>query len=319
MTMTVRIRMEEVQHNIQTNKLDLGEPSLRRSPEPVPVYDQRGVRVNTKEKVAQDKQQWERQGLILAAAQINPQLVAPHDFRMQEQKLQMRINIPFKEYPDYNFIGLIIGPRGMTQKQMEKDTGCKIAIRGKGSVKDGKQSSGGSDEPLHVLITAPNLESLKKAEQIVRKLVTPVEEDVRNPFAWSLVYDSHSPFFRSFLLKRNEHKKAQLRKLAEINGTLRAGSEFGGPDRRAGPAGAGSSNSAVCRNCGSGAHPSYDCPEHGNVIGVRNMPVREFFYQEYANFCREVGEAPPAPLAQLGTVDAEAAMSAFYNDLEGVH
>ena len=38
----------------------------------------------------------------------------------------------------YNFIGLIIGPRGSTQKRLEKETNTKIAIRGKGSVKDGK-------------------------------------------------------------------------------------------------------------------------------------------------------------------------------------
>ena len=32
----------------------------------------------------------------------------------------------------------ITGPRGNTLKNMEKDTGAKIIIRGKGSVKEGK-------------------------------------------------------------------------------------------------------------------------------------------------------------------------------------
>ena len=35
------------------------------------------------------------------------------------------ILIPSYKYPDYNFIGLIIGPRGLTKKAIEKDTGCK--------------------------------------------------------------------------------------------------------------------------------------------------------------------------------------------------
>ena len=35
--------------------------------------------------------------------------------------------------------GLVIGPRGNTQKKMEGETGCKISIRGKGSLKDGSK------------------------------------------------------------------------------------------------------------------------------------------------------------------------------------
>ena len=40
-----------------------------------------------------------------------------------------KIFIPLKQYPGYNFIGLIIGPRGNTQKRMQQETNCKIAIR----------------------------------------------------------------------------------------------------------------------------------------------------------------------------------------------
>ena len=47
--------------------------------------------------------------------------------------------IPQDEYPEINFVGLLIGPRGNTLKTMEKDTGAKIIIRGKGSVKEGKE------------------------------------------------------------------------------------------------------------------------------------------------------------------------------------
>jgi hypothetical protein len=54
------------------------------------------LRVNTKEKVAMDKLMWERQGLVLAAQKINPQFQPPHDFKFQEQKLQLKIPIPFK-------------------------------------------------------------------------------------------------------------------------------------------------------------------------------------------------------------------------------
>jgi hypothetical protein len=54
------------------------------------------------------------------------------------------------------------------QKQLEKATGTRIAIRGRGSSKGGRGGSGarppdaGDDEDLHVLITADDEASLEK-------------------------------------------------------------------------------------------------------------------------------------------------------------
>ena len=42
-----------------------------------------------------------------------------------------KVYIPDSENPACNYIGLIIGPRGMTQKSLESKSGCKISIRGK--------------------------------------------------------------------------------------------------------------------------------------------------------------------------------------------
>lgn len=100
--------------------------------------------------------------------------------------------IPQEEHPEINFVGLLIGPRGNTLKSknvftiffiavlfvffliaMEKETGAKIIIRGKGSVKEGKvgrkdgQPLPGEDEPLHAYITATNPEHVKKAVERV--------------------------------------------------------------------------------------------------------------------------------------------------------
>lgn len=36
----------------------------------------------------------------------------------------------------FNFVGRILGPRGMTAKELEQYTGCKIMVRGKGSMRD---------------------------------------------------------------------------------------------------------------------------------------------------------------------------------------
>ena len=42
-------------------------------------------------------------------------------------------------YLQFNFVGRILGPRGMYAKQLEKETGCKIMVRGKGSIRDKKK------------------------------------------------------------------------------------------------------------------------------------------------------------------------------------
>ena len=46
--------------------------------------------------------------------------------------------IPVLQNPNVNFMGLLIGPRGNSLKKLEEETGTKIMIRGKGSVKEGK-------------------------------------------------------------------------------------------------------------------------------------------------------------------------------------
>ena len=53
-------------------------------------------------------------------------------------KVNDKVMIPQDEHPEINFVGLLIGPRGNTLKAMERETGAKIIIRGKGSVKEGK-------------------------------------------------------------------------------------------------------------------------------------------------------------------------------------
>ncbi|CAD7701777.1 unnamed protein product [Ostreobium quekettii] len=175
-------------------------PVGERSPSPVPIYNQEGLRINTREQRAKDKLLKERQDVIRDLIAKNPNYRPPPDFR--PEKKSRKIYIPVHDHPGYNFIGLIIGPRGNTQKRMEKETGAKIAIRGRGSVKEGRvrkdmKPDPSEDDDLHVLITADTDESLERASGMIEKLLVPVEEDV------------------------NEHKRMQLRELAELNGTLR--------------------------------------------------------------------------------------------------
>lgn len=107
--------------------------------------------------------------------------------------LQEKIFVPVDKYPRYNFVGRILGPRGMTAKQLEEETGCKIMVRGRGSCRT---------EPLHVLIHAEDAadrveEKLRKAVERINQLLTPPPEG------------------------KDELKRKQLIELSIINGTYR--------------------------------------------------------------------------------------------------
>lgn len=54
----------------------------------------------------------------------DPSFRPPSDYK--PRKFTNKIFIPIKQYPTYNFIGLIIGPRGNTQKTMQKETNTKV-------------------------------------------------------------------------------------------------------------------------------------------------------------------------------------------------
>ncbi|PKA61365.1 KH domain-containing protein [Apostasia shenzhenica] len=273
---TLNIRLLDISRLLQSGLPLDDRPEGVRSPSPEPIYDNMGVRINTREFRAREKFNKERQEIISELIRRNPAFRPPADYR--PPKLQKKLYIPMKEYPGYNFIGLIIGPRGNTQKRMEKETGAKIVIRGKGSIKEGKFQQKGNlrvdpaeNEDLHVLVEAETQEALDAAAGMVEKLLTPVDEGL------------------------NEHKRQQLRELAALNGTIRD-DEFcricGEPGHRqyACPAKTSTFKSDVqCRICGDGGHPTIDCPMKGTGTKMDD---------EYQNFLAELGGSAPDSLTK---------------------
>jgi hypothetical protein len=196
----LRARLDEVNNRL-AGEIVL-DKSERRSPSPEPIYDNRGIRANTRDQRLKKKLQQERQDLIHQASEMYPMFRVPSEIHQEPKKVTQKIWIPMDTNPEYNFIGLIIGPRGKTQKQMERESRSKIAIRGKGSVKPGRgrkdgKLAPGEDEDLHVLVTADNDKSIAMATEMIEKLLIPIEEG------------------------KNELKREQLRDLARIHGTLR--------------------------------------------------------------------------------------------------
>lgn len=83
-------------------------------------------------------------------------------------------------------VGLLIGPRGNTLKKMETESQAKIAIRGKGSVKEGKGRSDAAhtsnqEEDLHCLIMADTEEKVNKAKKLIHNVIETVSTP--RPFA----------------------------------------------------------------------------------------------------------------------------------------
>ncbi|XP_065653199.1 protein quaking-B-like isoform X1 [Hydra vulgaris] len=126
-------------------------------------------------------------------------------------KLTEKVYAKVKEYPKFNFVGRIIGPRGLTLRQVEQETACKLLVRGRGSMKDKKAEDEKRglpnyehlDEDLHVLIMVEDTEErahlkLQKTVEEVNFLLTPPRDG------------------------EDDIKKKQLQDLAILNGTYRA-------------------------------------------------------------------------------------------------
>lgn len=60
-------------------------------------------------------------------------------YREKHIKVAVKILVPIKEHPRFNFVGKLLGPKGNTLKRLQEETMCKMAILGRGSMKDRKK------------------------------------------------------------------------------------------------------------------------------------------------------------------------------------
>ncbi|KAI9295394.1 hypothetical protein K502DRAFT_349058 [Neoconidiobolus thromboides FSU 785] len=217
-------KIEEINIKLRSGVIIL--PNERRSPSPEPLFNAEGKQVNTREIRYRKRLEEERQRLIEQAVSEDPNFKPPIELK-KPAKLQEKYYIPVHLHPEINFIGLLIGPRGNTLKRMELDSGAKISIRGRGSVKEGKRFDAngvpGNDEELHCLITADTSHKIKKAKKLIERII---ETSASVPEG------------------QNELKRQQLRELAALNGTLR------------------DDETHACGCCGMKGHKKHECQEN---------------------------------------------------------
>ena len=203
-----------------------------RSPSPEPVYNAKGVRMNTRYERTRQKLVSQRNNYISKLKKLDPTYQPPTYYK--DMSLEDRIEVPQEQHPEHNFAGLILGPRGNHLKDLEKRTDTRIMIKGKGSLREGMtglRKDGTKwdhmDEPMHVTISGKTGKGVKEASDYLRKLI---KMQVEEPNSERMVA------FRA----------ANLHELAVLNGTLK---DF----------------QLKCLNCGGEGHKTWECPDQLNI------------------------------------------------------
>lgn len=224
----VQLRLDEISRSLRTGQVV--PPDGQRSPSPPPTYDSHGRRTNTREVRYRKKLEDERMRLVDRQMKSDPNYKPPTEYLMAKRQNAGRptdkVYIPVKEFPEINFFGLLVGPRGNSLKKMERESGAKISIRGKGSVKEGKGRPGHFDDDendeLHCLITGDTEEKVQSCVKLINTVIETVRSlplSVLASRAFNLtIFPSQAA---SIPEGQNDHKRNQLRELAALNGTLR--------------------------------------------------------------------------------------------------
>ncbi|XP_067831659.1 LOW QUALITY PROTEIN: splicing factor 1-like [Heptranchias perlo] len=271
----VQLQIEDLTRKLRTGDLGIPPNPEDRSPSPEPIYNSEGKRLNTREFRTRKKLEEERHNLIQEMIALNPDFKPPADYKPPATRVSDKVMIPQDEYPEINFVGLLIGPRGNTLKNIEKECNAKIMIRGKGSVKEGKvgrkdgQMLPGEDEPLHALVTANTMENVKKAVEQIRGIL---KQGIETPE------------------DQNDLRKMQLRELARLNGTLREDdNRILRPWQSTEPRSI--TNTTLCTKCGGAGHIASDC-KFSRPGDPQSAQDKARMDKEYLSLMAELGEAP---------------------------
>jgi len=128
-------------------------------------------------------------------------------------RVSAKVSIPTREHPKFNFVGKLLGPRGSSLKQLQENTMTKMAILGRGSMRDKQQEEElrNSCDPKH--------SHLKEDLHVeINAFATPAEAHARLAFALKeirkyLIPDSNDQI--------RQHQMREIRNMKKLNGEER--------------------------------------------------------------------------------------------------
>ena len=199
--------------------------------DPPPVYGPDGSRANTPEVLFRQELARERSLLLKKIRAIEPS--AATALGDAPARPSRRLYIPQKEFPNVCFMGLILGPRGNHHKRMEAQTGCRIRVRGRGSLREGSRGRDAQrdfeddQDDMHVFVEGPTEAQVQEACALIEPLLNPESGKV------------------------DELKEKHQTELAEINGTQR--------------------QETYCHICGEKGHLQWECPAKQRSYAMANV------------------------------------------------
>eukprot|EP00088_Acartia_fossae_P021316 TRINITY_DN2278_c0_g1_i9.p1 TRINITY_DN2278_c0_g1~~TRINITY_DN2278_c0_g1_i9.p1 ORF type:complete len:518 (-),score=143.18 TRINITY_DN2278_c0_g1_i9:610-2163(-) len=230
----LQLQIREATQKLAEPNLGIPPNPRDRSPSPEPIYNSKGVRMNTRYERTKAKLTAMRNNAITKLKTLDPSYQPPSNYAYKNTQLEDKIDVPQDEYPQYNFMGLLLGPRGNSLEKIKQKYSCKIIVKGRGSVKDGmtglKKDGTKYDaleESMFVHITGHSAESVRACGDHIRDLI---KEQIENPDGERMV----------------ALRAAHMHELAVLNGTVR-------------------DIDMKCLNCGREGHKSWQCPESENV------------------------------------------------------
>eukprot|EP00968_Pinguiococcus_pyrenoidosus_P024883 scaffold5143_cov231-Pinguiococcus_pyrenoidosus.AAC.2 len=133
-------------------------------------------------------------------------------FRDGEQT-EKKIYVPLKDFPDINYRGILIGPKGKHQKDLEERTGASVLVRGRGTERPGDPPE---DEEMHVVLRGSQ-QAVERATKEVEAILRHVERHVR----WTDRARADRPHAGARHPRRHDHRQRRLPRPADLAGVRR--------------------------------------------------------------------------------------------------
>ncbi|KAH6921751.1 hypothetical protein HPB50_004494 [Hyalomma asiaticum] len=197
-------------------------------------------------------------------------------------RLQVRVQVPVKDHPNFNFVGKLLGPKGNSLKRLQEETQTKMAILGRGSMRDKAK-----EEDLRKLKDPKYWHLHEELHVEVNAFAPPAEAYRRMAFALAQLKPFLVPDYY------DEIRQTQLRELALLKN-----------DRKNGATAAASLESSPSSSQASlpPAPPATASPPCGNELvavntGSNRAPIRHIsqasVLQEASSSCRSSPPTPP--------------------------